>query len=103
MEAHALKAPDGAHPVVEGGGAAEVTRATELVSIGAAFAVNCVSNLEKHLDAGRGLGIAEEEIKTVIDMAAFIKKMAASHVERLVGRDTQEGPQQEKAPCGCGC
>lgn len=61
------------------------TRIEELVSIGAAFAVNCTSNLERHLKAGQAVGITEAEIREVVTLSAFIKKMAASHVEKLAG------------------
>ena len=36
------------------------TRIKELVSIGAAFAVNCTSNLERHIHASRSVGIDED-------------------------------------------
>jgi alkylhydroperoxidase/carboxymuconolactone decarboxylase family protein YurZ len=85
MEGHGLRhlgAPknggDSDHP-------AATTRIDELVSIGAAFAVNCTSNLEKHLQAGQAVGITEAEVREVVKLSAFIKTMAASHVEKLVG------------------
>ena len=69
--------------------ARETRRLKELVSIGAAFGVNCVSNLEDHLAAARAMGISHEDIARVIRLAAYIKKRAAAHVERLAGM-TQE-------------
>jgi len=63
----------------------EITRARELVSVGAAFAVNCVTTLERHLAAAKAVGISQEEITTIVQLAAFIKGKAASHVEHLVG------------------
>lgn len=65
--------------------AGETTRIDELISIGAAFAVNCTSNLERHLQAGQAVGISEAEVREVVKLSAFIKTMAASHVEKLVG------------------
>ncbi len=64
-------------------------RLEELVSIGAAFGVNCVSNLEEHLATAEAVGISHEDIVKVIRLAAYIKKRAAAHVERLAGM-TQE-------------
>jgi AhpD family alkylhydroperoxidase len=88
-----------------GGSAEETSRIEELVSVGAAFAVNCTSGLEKHLKTCRRVGIAEEEIQEVVGMAAFIKRMAASHVEKLVDM-AQAGKKAEAQPAsasGCCC
>jgi AhpD family alkylhydroperoxidase len=68
-----------------GGSSAETSRQRELVAVGAAFAVNCVSSLEAHLAAAEAVGITQEEITQIVKLAAFIKERAASHVERLVG------------------
>jgi len=60
------------------------TRITELVSIAAAFAVNCTSNLEKHIAAARAIGITEYEIFTVLMRVALgVKGEAASHVDQI--------------------
>ncbi len=61
----------------------ESNRDTELVSIGAAFGVNCVSTLEDHLAAAATVGISQEEIEQIVRLAMMIKRRAASHVERL--------------------
>jgi len=60
-------------------------RIKTLVSIGAAFGVNCVTSLEQHLAAADAVGVSHEDIVKVTRLAAYIKKRAASHVERLVG------------------
>jgi len=86
MEAYAL-----AHLVgekrqgSEPGTAGETNRLKELVSIGAAFGVNCVSSLEKHLAAAENMGISPEDVTKILKLSAFIKEKAASHVERLAG------------------
>ena len=69
----------------DGGSSAETSRQRELVAVGAAFAVNCVSSLQAHLTAADAVGITQEEITQIVKLAAFIKERAASHVERLVG------------------
>jgi len=104
MEGHGLERREASG---EGDGrscAEQTTRIKELVSVGAAFAVNCTSGLERHLKAGQRVGIAEEEIQQVVGMAAFIKRMAASHVEKLVGMteagETTEA-KQDSASGGC--
>jgi AhpD family alkylhydroperoxidase len=63
----------------------ESNRITAMVTVGAAFAVNCVASLEHHLAAAAKAGVTEDEIKQIVTLAAFIKQRAASHVERLVG------------------
>lgn len=60
-----------------------VSRERELVSVGAAFGVNCVSTLENHLAAAATAGISQEEIGEIVRLAMMIKNRAASHVERL--------------------
>jgi AhpD family alkylhydroperoxidase len=62
----------------------ESTRIKELVAVAAAFAVNCTTNLERHLAAARTLGITDDEIGEVTKLATFIKGKAASHVEKMV-------------------
>lgn len=65
-------------------------RINALVSVGAAFAVNCVSSLEKQITTAREIGIEEEDLDTVVGLSSFIKAMAASHVERLMTPDEFE-------------
>jgi AhpD family alkylhydroperoxidase len=63
----------------------EISRIKELVSVGASFAVNCTSNLQKHLDAAKTVGITEEEVNAVIELAERIKEVAASHAKKTLG------------------
>ena len=65
--------------------------------MGAAFGVNCVSNLEEHLAAAENAGITQEEIGKIVKIAAFIKGRAASHVERLAGISEEEDEEKEAA------
>jgi len=62
----------------------ETNRMTELVSVGAAFAVNCTSSLEKHLAAARDIGVADDEIEAVLDLSRFIKGKADSLCCKLI-------------------
>lgn len=62
----------------------ETKRMQVLVSIGAAFGVNCTSSLEQYLAAAETVGISQDDIAKIVKLAAFIKRRAASHVERLV-------------------
>jgi alkylhydroperoxidase/carboxymuconolactone decarboxylase family protein YurZ len=77
----------------------------ELVAVGAAFAVDCTWSLEEHLRASEILGIAGEEIQEVVQMAGFIRKMAASHVEKLadVAEAAEAAPEKEARAAGCCC
>jgi AhpD family alkylhydroperoxidase len=104
MRRHGLELADLDGDVAACGCSGQTTRIGELVSIGAAFAVNCPSNLEEHLKAGGRVGVTEEEVKAVAELAAFIKKMAASHVERLVSLDenaTAEAPATPRDIASC--
>ncbi|UCF65606.1 MAG: carboxymuconolactone decarboxylase family protein [bacterium] len=73
----------------------KTSRMTELVSIAAAFAINCTSSLEVHLGIARKQGIAEDEIKTVLDNAHFIKGEAAHYVEEMVKLEKKYDELQE--------
>ncbi|MBT3358094.1 MAG: carboxymuconolactone decarboxylase family protein [Rhodospirillales bacterium] len=86
------------------------TRIRELVSIAAAFAVNCTTNLDKHLGSAEALGISDKDIRDVIKLAAFIKDEAASRVENMVapegiGEQGAYGAPLPKAGAmgSCGC
>ncbi len=95
----------------DAGGCGEpTTRTGELVSVAAAFAVNCTANLEKHLAAARALGVSEDEIQDVIKLTGFIKGKAASHVEKMAAPKEAAEPATDTAPVpkaaaagGCGC
>jgi AhpD family alkylhydroperoxidase len=87
--------------------AAEPNRTHTLSAIGAAYAVNCTSSLKRHLEAATTLGISAGEIQEVVQLAVFIKKMAATHVEQIVapegGATTPPDSETRVAPGGCGC
>jgi AhpD family alkylhydroperoxidase len=55
----------------------------EVVSIGAALAVNCVTNLETHLQAARQGGATERQIQTALGVARAIKKVAEQKAETI--------------------
>jgi len=59
------------------------TRIGALAAIGAAFAVNSTFDLGAYLDIGKAAGIDDNELRTALKLAAFIKKMGASHVEKM--------------------
>ena len=59
-------------------------RIKALVSVSAAFAVNCISSLKKQITAARALGIDDKDLDAVVSLSSFIKAMAASHVERMM-------------------
>jgi AhpD family alkylhydroperoxidase len=59
-------------------------RVAELIGLGAAFAVNCVSNLENYSQHADSAGVTREEILDIVKLAKFIKERGASHVDRWV-------------------
>lgn len=77
----------------------------ELVSIGAALAVNCTTNLEDHLQAARAAGATEHQIQTTLGVARAVKKVAGEKVEtvaKVAGRST-ETRADTVISNGCGC
>jgi AhpD family alkylhydroperoxidase len=73
-------------------------RIRTLVSIGAAFSVNCVTSLEGQLAMTENTDISRDDIEKVVKLAAFIKREAASHVERLAGLPEEEATQRTPEP-----
>ncbi len=73
----------------------------ELVSIGAALAVNCATNLETHLQAARTAGATERQIQTALGVARAIKKVAGQKVEAVI--DTAVARKEEGCDDDCGC
>jgi len=101
MEAYGL-----AHLGEQGPGAGldrigKTDRVKELVGIGAAFSVNCVSSLRAHLDAAESVGIAHDDITAIVKLSAFIKGKAASHVEHLAESLDKPEAAYEKAVNAC--
>lgn len=90
MEAYALAHLGQDRNVAALGGGRESNRINALVLVGSAFAVNCVSTLEGALAAAGYSGATQDDISQVANLAIFIKKKAASHVERLVGMPQDE-------------
>lgn len=85
MEAYAFAHLGEERELVSLGFLGEPSRIKALVSVGAAFGVNCVSSLEHHIAAAEISGVSEDDIEEIVKLAAFIKERAASHVEHLVG------------------
>ncbi len=83
METYGLTHLEGREPISDLEPAGTTDRVHELVCIGAAFGVNCVSGLKVHLDAAERAGISHEEIAMIVKLSTFIKGKAASHVEHL--------------------
>lgn len=84
MENYGLQQLESAKKEDDAGYAEETSRIKELVSIAAAFAVNCTTNLRRHMAAARAVGITEEEIESVLHAASFIQGEAAYYVGQIV-------------------
>jgi AhpD family alkylhydroperoxidase len=65
-------------------------RIQALVSVGAAFAINCVTTLKEQITSAKTIGISEDDINAVVSLSAFMKANAASHVERLMSPNEVE-------------
>jgi AhpD family alkylhydroperoxidase len=86
----------------------------ELVSVGAALAVNCSTNLETHLQAARTVGATDRQIQTALGVARAIKKVAEQKAEAITTAVAKQqvvvaietvaelaGPEEAKVPGGC--
>jgi AhpD family alkylhydroperoxidase len=101
METYGLAELGEQHPAAEAERLNSADRMRELVCIGAAFGVNCVSTLRVHLDAAERVGISHEDVDTVVKLSVFIKGKAASHVERLAESVKKPEAVYEKELSAC--
>jgi len=83
MQAYGLQHLGDAPGASDGVGAQSV-RTDALVAVAAAIAVNCTTNLERHLAAARNLGVNDDEIADIAKLATFIRGKATAHVEKLL-------------------
>jgi AhpD family alkylhydroperoxidase len=77
-------------------GTGPTDRLTELVSIGAAVAVNCPTNFHKHVEAGRQVGVQEDEIQLVVGIAKMMRGKAMEKMDTAAaGVSVSAVPQTE--------
>jgi AhpD family alkylhydroperoxidase len=86
----------------------------ELVSVGAALAINCTTNLETHLQAARTVGATDRQLQTTLGVARAIKKVAEQKAEAITTALAKQkevaaatvpelaGPVEAKVSGGCG-
>jgi AhpD family alkylhydroperoxidase len=87
MRRHALGLP-----AVDDCGCGTTDALAELVAVGASLAVNCTSNLDKHLTATRALGVPRDHIDEVIALVALIRSEAVGHAEARLGGGKERAP-----------
>ncbi|MFC2083570.1 carboxymuconolactone decarboxylase family protein [Bacteroidota bacterium] len=83
METYALHKLDNKNKVFEIEQTDNSTRIKELISIAATYAVNSPDNLKYHIKRARILGLPEEDIKSALDSAIFVKRSAEEHVNKI--------------------
>jgi len=83
-----------------GCGCESTNKMKEMISVGAAHAVNCTTNLKQHLHAANAHGVTDTQLKEVVKLARFIKNKAASHVDKLTASANEE-QTDERASAGC--
>jgi AhpD family alkylhydroperoxidase len=80
-------------------------RLTVLVSIGAAFAVNCTSTLDTYIALAESMDITNEDINNIFGASKLVKMKAASHVDKIAVRfeyaKSTEGDTKRSDGCGC--
>jgi len=83
----------------------ELDRMKILVSIGAAFTVNCTSTLNKYIALREPTTITNKDLNKIFRAAKFVKIKAASHVDKIAmgfeGANADEGSTHKSADCGC--
>ena len=100
MRRHAL----GLDPVTKGCGCGPADPLAELVSLGAALAVTCTAEIDKHLTAARSLGIPQDHLDEVFALAATIRSKAIGHAEaRFGGGEPPGGDCWGEAPKAARC
>ena len=74
-------------------------RLKELVSIGAAVAVNCPTNFHKHVETGRKVGVQEGEIQLVVGVAKMIRGKAMEKVDTAAASVSVSASLQTEGCC----
>ncbi len=72
----------------------------ELVSISAAYAVNCSTNLATHMTAARSLGATDQQMLTAIKIACAVRDVAVQKAKAAAGAVLGVSEEQAVA-CGC--
>ncbi len=72
-------------------------RLNEMLAIGAAFGVNCVTTLEKHLAVAEERGITPAEIREIIKLGNLIKNRATAHAEKVFAPKEEVACEREVA------
>jgi AhpD family alkylhydroperoxidase len=84
-----------------------------LVSTGAAFALNCIANLETHVTAAQIQGATCDQIQTTLAIARMVKNMAGKQIDAVVAKAGEEcaddcachddaSNESSTSKCGCG-
>ena len=92
----------GSKPEIDVEFRAQMLLIAELTSIATAVAVNSVPDLQQHLDAARGAGARVEQIRTAIEIARKIKRVAAEKISAITDA-IEEGALSATASGGSGC
>jgi AhpD family alkylhydroperoxidase len=74
-------------------------RLQELVSIGAAVAVNCPANFHTHVEAGRAVGVQDNEIQLVVGIAKMIRGKAMETVDTAAASVSASPSPQTESCC----
>ncbi len=101
MEHWALALLDADEQQTEAEPPAAVDRLEQLTGLGATFSVNCSESLREQLERAEKTQLDRDEILEVVKLAVFIKQMAASHVEKLVGWEPEEKQQSDSQSDRC--
>jgi AhpD family alkylhydroperoxidase len=81
----------GSAPEIGASSPAEKSLTDVLISAGAAFAVNCGTNLESHLNAARQMGATDYQMQITLTIARAVKNMADQKVEAAAAKVAPEG------------
>lgn len=106
----------GSAPEIGTSSPAEKSLTDVLISAGAAFAVNCGTNLESHLNAARQMGATDYQMQITLTIARAVKNMADQKVEAAAarvaplgaccavdGKRQSDGAQQAQGSPACSC
>jgi AhpD family alkylhydroperoxidase len=74
----------------------------ELVSISAAYAVNCTTSLRTHMTAARALGATDRQLFTAVRIACDIRDVAVQKAKAAVGAVLGLSEEQTAASDCCG-
>jgi AhpD family alkylhydroperoxidase len=73
----------------------------QLVPAGAAFAVNCASEVKDRVEAAKQGGTTDRQVEATLGVARMVKRVAANRAEESIAKVAGSGPEPSEGGGSC--